>query len=420
MTDSILSSVDDALALYRQGGMVIVVDDEDRENEGDLVLAADFVTPEAINFMVTHARGLVCLAMRGALLDRLQVPMMVPQAQNRSGFGTGFTLSVEAVHGVSTGISAEDRAQTIRTLIHPDTTPADIAMPGHMFPLRARDGGVLERRGQTEASVDLSMLAGLTPAGIICEVMREDGTMMRLEELSRFASEHELPIISVEQLAQYRRELEGLGTDGVDQTAAQTNDDAEPLITEIGRSALPTAHGNFDIVVFRDRQGLEHSALLKGDPTSAPPLTRVHSECLTGDSFGSLRCDCGAQLQAAMQTIEQQGHGVILYLRQEGRGIGLGNKIRAYELQDQGLDTVDANHQLGFPADARTYDVAAAMLKSLGVNSIRLLSNNPDKHNALEKLGIRVSERVPHVVGAHAHNEAYLKTKAEKMGHEFS
>ncbi|MGQ7848693.1 3,4-dihydroxy-2-butanone-4-phosphate synthase [Granulosicoccus sp. 3-233] len=420
MTDSILSSVEDALALYRQGGMVIVVDDEDRENEGDLVLAADFVTAEAINFMVTHARGLVCLAMRGALLDRLQIPMMVPQAQNRSGFGTGFTLSVEAVHGVSTGISAEDRAQTIRTLIDPDTTPADIAMPGHMFPLRARDGGVLERRGQTEASVDLSMLAGLTPAGIICEVMREDGTMMRLEELSRFASEHQLPIISVEQLASFRRELEGL--DDTDETGAsvQPVDDAEPLVTEIGRSALPTAHGSFDIVVFRDRQGLEHSALLKGEPSATSPLTRVHSECLTGDSFGSLRCDCGAQLQAAMQTIEQQGNGVILYLRQEGRGIGLGNKIRAYELQDQGLDTVDANHQLGFPADARTYDVAAAMLNALGIGSIRLLSNNPEKHRALERLGIRVSERVSHVVGAHSHNEAYLKTKAEKMGHEFS
>lgn len=460
MTDSILSTVDDALAHYRQGGMVIVVDDEDRENEGDLVLAADFVTPEAINFMVTHARGLVCLAMRGALLDRLQVPMMVPQAQNRSGFGTGFTLSVEAVHGVSTGISAEDRAQTIRTLISPDTTPADIAMPGHMFPLRARDGGVLERRGQTEAAVDLSMLAELTPAGIICEVMREDGTMMRLEELSHFAAVHKLPVISVEQLAQYRRALQradhanapdrssdqpsdqpsgapvgspaetgsitgsitgsATGTTAHADTISTVAEPAEPLVTEIGRSALPTAHGNFEIVVFRDRQGLEHSALLKGDPASVSPLTRVHSECLTGDGFGSLRCDCGAQLQAAMQTIEKAGTGVVLYLRQEGRGIGLGNKIRAYELQDQGLDTVDANHQLGFPADARTYDVAAAMLQSLGISSIRLLSNNPDKHSALENLGIRVSERVPHVVGAHEHNEAYLKTKAEKMGHEFS
>jgi len=240
---------------------------------------------------------------------------------------------------------------------------------------------------------------------------------MRLEELRRFADEHQLPVISVEQLAQYRRKLEN--ADSADQVSPDKEDEAEPLVTEIGRSALPTAHGQFEIVVFRDRQGLEHSALLKGTVADTSPLTRVHSECLTGDSFGSLRCDCGSQLQAAMQTIEKQGNGIVLYLRQEGRGIGLGNKIRAYELQDQGLDTVDANHQLGFPADARTYDVAAAMLTALGVSSISLLSNNPDKHSALENLGISVSQRVPLVVGAHEHNEAYLRTKAEKMGHEF-
>ncbi|NND89216.1 MAG: 3,4-dihydroxy-2-butanone-4-phosphate synthase [Granulosicoccus sp.] len=417
MTDSILSSVDDALDAYRQGKMVIVVDDEDRENEGDVVLAADFVTPEAINFMVTHARGLVCLAMRGALLDRLQIPMMVPQAQNRSGFGTGFTLSVEAVHGVSTGISAEDRAHTIRTMINPDTTPADIAMPGHIFPLRARDGGVLERRGQTEASVDLSALAGLTPAGIICEVMREDGTMMRLRELADFASEHQLPIVSVEQLAQYRL-ARGQGNMATATIGTPTVQSTDTLVTEIGRSQLPTDYGNFEIVVFRDRQGLEHSALIKG-PLSDTPMVRPHSECLTGDSFGSLRCDCGAQLHTAMQRLDASGDGIILYLKQEGRGIGLGNKIRAYALQDQGLDTVDANHQLGFPADARSYDVAAAMLDELGVHRLRLLSNNPEKQRALESLGITVTERVPLVVGSHAHNEAYLQTKAERMGHRF-
>jgi len=418
MPDSILSSVESALDAYRRGQMIIIVDDEDRENEGDLVLAADFVTPEAINFMVTHARGLVCLAMRGALLDRLQIPMMVPQAQNRSGFGTGFTLSVEAMHGVSTGISAEDRCQTIRTLINPDTTPVDIAMPGHIFPLRARDGGVLERRGQTEASVDISALAGLTPAGIICEVMREDGTMMRLDELSQFAKMHDLHMISVEQLAQYRL-ASGQGNMATPVTAANDDHVSEPLINEIGRSQLPTAYGDFDVVIFRDQQGLEHSALIKGDLTKDTPLVRLHSECLTGDAFGSLRCDCGEQLRTAMKMINDKGTGAIVYLRQEGRGIGLGNKIRAYALQDEGRDTVDANQELGFPADARTYDVAAAILADLGISQIELLSNNPAKREALESLGVIVKTRTPLVVDAHPHNEAYLQTKADKMGHNY-
>lgn len=418
MTDSILSSVESAIDAYRRGQIVIIVDDEDRENEGDLVLAADFVTPEAINFMVTHARGLVCLAMRGALLDRLQIPMMVPQAQNRSGFGTGFTLSVEAMHGVSTGISAEDRCQTIRTLINPDTTPADIAMPGHIFPLRARDGGVLERRGQTEASVDISALAGLTPAGIICEVMREDGTMMRLGELSQFAQAHGLQMISVEQIAQYRLSV-GQGNMAKPVAAANDLPPLEPIINEIGRSQLPTAYGDFDMVVFRDKQGLEHSALIKGDLTKGTPMVRLHSECLTGDAFGSLRCDCGEQLRAAMERISDNGTGAIVYLRQEGRGIGLGNKIRAYALQDDGRDTVDANQELGFPADARTYDVAAAMLSELGVSQIELLSNNPAKRNALESLGVTVETRTPLVVDSQPHNEAYLQTKADRMGHNY-
>lgn len=420
MSKSVLSSVEAALQDYAKGKMIIIVDDEDRENEGDVVLAADFVTPEAINFMVTHARGLVCLAMRGALLDRLQIPMMVPQAHNRSGFGTGFTLSVEASHGVSTGISAEDRSHTIKTLINPDTTPADIAMPGHIFPLRARDGGVLERRGQTEASVDVSAMAGLTPAGVICEVMREDGDMMRLEELSQFAQQHQLHIISVEQLAQFRlAHGQGNTATAIGLQAEVATKPSTYQINEIGRSKLPTAKGDFDIVVFRDEQGLEHSALIKGDLQQNPPLLRLHSECLTGDAFGSLRCDCGPQLQAAMKLIDEQGAGIVVYLRQEGRGIGLGNKIRAYNLQDQGRDTVDANQELGFPADARTYDIAAEILQYLGIRNVRLLSNNPAKRDALTSLGIQVSERLPLVVDSQQHNEQYLKTKAEKMGHNY-
>ncbi|MFK8084132.1 MAG: 3,4-dihydroxy-2-butanone-4-phosphate synthase [Granulosicoccus sp.] len=420
MTESVLSSVEQALEAYGRGQMVIVVDDEDRENEGDLVLAADFVTPEAINFMVTHGRGLVCLAMRGELLDRLQIPMMVPQAQNRSGFGTGFTLSVEAVHGVSTGISAEDRAVTIKTLINPDTTPNDIAMPGHIFPLRARDGGVLERRGQTEASVDISALAGLTPAGVICEVMHEDGTMMRLQDLVTFGHQHELPIISVEQLVQFRltHGQGNMATPIAEHTGTTLATD-QSLVTEIGRSQLPTEHGQFDILVFRDQQGLEHTALVRGDLSQGAPLVRLHSECLTGDSFGSLRCDCGPQLQSALKLVGEQTHGAIIYLRQEGRGIGLGNKIRAYALQDQGLDTVDANQTLGFPADARTYDVAADILKTLGAKAVTLLSNNPTKRAALIEAGIQVTQRQPLVTAAQSYNEKYLETKARRMGHNY-
>lgn len=437
MTKSLLSPIEEALDAYRQGKMVIVVDDEDRENEGDLTLAADFVTPEAVNFMATHGRGLICLAMRGAMLDRLQIPMMVPQSQNRSGFGTGFTLSVEAMQGVSTGISAEDRSHTIKTLINPDSKPADIAMPGHIFPLRARDGGVLERRGQTEAAVDLSALTGQTPAGIICEVMREDGTMMRLEELKVFADEHDIHVISVEQMAKFRLTL-GQGNMATDVRASKTSagsatsesneatisavtggEEKAALVIEMGRSRLPSTHGNFELVVFRDRQGLEHSALIKGEVSGTTPLIRLHSECLTGDAFGSLRCDCGNQLHEAMRQIEALGEGIIVYLRQEGRGIGLGNKVRAYALQDEGRDTVEANQELGFPADARTYDVAAAILDSLDVNAVRLLSNNPAKRKGLENLGISVTERIPLVVDSHSHNASYLQTKVNRMGHNF-
>lgn len=413
MNGSVLTPLDRAIDVFSRGGQVIIVDDEDRENEGDLVVAADFANTEAINFMTVHGRGLVCLAMQSALIDRLQVPMMVPSVQNRSGFGTGFTVSVEAANGVTTGISAADRAETVRVLIDPASTPTDIAMPGHMFPLRAKEGGVLERRGQTEASVDLAKLAGLTPAGVICEVMREDGEMMRLAELLEFAKVHDLPVISVEQIAQWRIEHESADMPGVSASPAPAE------LTEIGHSHLPTQHGDFTIVVFRDAQGLEHSALSMGDIASAdqPVLTRLHSECLTGDAFGSLRCDCGEQLQTALAQIAEAGRGVVLYLRQEGRGIGLGNKIRAYALQDEGADTVDANEALGFPADARHYDVAAAMLDALGVSDVNLLSNNPSKARAIASAGITVSKRTPLVVEAQEHNQSYLATKAERMGH---
>ena len=408
------AAVETAIKAYREGKMVIIVDDDDRENEGDLAIAAEHVTPDAINFMATHGKGLICLPMRAAMIDRLQIPMMVPDQLNRSGFGTGFTISVEATEGVSTGISAFDRCHTIKTLIDPNTTPNEIAMPGHIFPLRARDGGVLERRGQTEASVDLAVLAGLPPAGVICEVMSDDGTMALMPELQTFSKKHEIPIVSVAALADYRRDTE---TES-DYSSIEHADENSPTVSLIGRSKLPTVHGEFDILVFRDTQGLEHSALVTGDLRSNPPLIRLHSECLTGDAFGSLRCDCGQQLQTSLQRISQEGAGILLYLRQEGRGIGLGNKIRAYALQDQGLDTVDANLKLGFPADGRHYDVAAAILTDLGIQSVRMATNNPSKREALQKLGINVEEQLPLVITPHEHNQEYLQTKAVRMGHE--
>jgi len=409
MTDIPIAPVEQAVAAIKRGEFVIVVDDEDRENEGDLVIAAEFCTADKINFMVTEGRGLVCIAMAHALLDRLQIPLMTPKDQNRSGFGTAFTVSVEAIENVSTGISAPDRAQTIKTLIDPNSKPTDIATPGHMFPLRAADGGVLERRGQTEASVDLSILASLTPAGVICEIMDKGGEMMRLPEICKFAAQHNILVTSVDAIAKYRQ----ANAPNIDSN--KTID--KPTISLIGKSKLPTEHGTFDISVFRDQQGQEHSLLTMGNVSAATPLVRLHSECLTGDAFGSLRCDCGEQLQIALSRIAQDGCGALVYLRQEGRGIGLGNKIRAYELQDSGMDTVDANHQLGFPADARVYDTAAYMLQNLHVTEVRLMTNNPEKVSGLESMGIKVVEQVPHQVEMHEHNSRYLQTKAKRMGH---
>lgn len=408
-----IASVAEVLRDYRAGRFIIIVDDEDRENEGDLAIAAEHITPEAVNFMATYGRGLICLAMTGDMLDRLQIPLMVPPAENRSGFGTGFTISVEAKTGVTTGISAYDRAHTIRTLIDPASSPNDIAMPGHIFPLRARAGGVLERRGQTEASVDLAKLSGLTPAGVICEIMADDGRMARLPELINFAQRHNIKIVTVEALAQYR-----LSQNGYDSAQQQPENGH---LAKIATSRLPTQYGEFEAAVYRDEQGKAHIALTMGDLNATEaPLVRLHSECLTGDVFGSRRCDCGDQLQAALARIAAEGCGVLLYLRQEGRGIGLGNKIRAYALQDQGLDTVEANHQLGFPTDARSYDVAVHMLDDLGVSAVRLLTNNPDKVLGLAGRGIRVVERIAHQVEPHHDNLSYLQTKALKMGHQLN
>lgn len=415
MSESRLASIDTAIERIRQGRFVIVVDDEDRENEGDLVIAADLCDTEAVNFMATHGRGLICIAMEQALLDRLKIPLMIDSRDNSSGFGTAFTVSVEAASGVTTGISAADRAQTIATLVNPQSTPADVAMPGHMFPLRAAANGVLDRRGQTEASVDLARLAGQTASGVICEVMSADGTMARLPELLEFGRQHDIPVVSVDALVKYRQTHESHALP----TECSRMPDAS-LVSEIATSRMPTRHGEFRMSVYRDQQGLEHVALVYGTVAGTTPVVRLHSECLTGDAFGSLRCDCGAQLEASLARISTAGSGVLLYLRQEGRGIGLGNKIKAYALQDTGLDTVEANHQLGFPADSRNYSVAAAMLRSLLVGEVRLLTNNPTKTEALHAQGINIAERLPLVTPPQAHNAAYLRTKEARMGHLLS
>jgi 3,4-dihydroxy 2-butanone 4-phosphate synthase/GTP cyclohydrolase II len=394
-------AIADALAAIRNGESIVVVDDENRENEGDLICAAQFATPEQINFMATEARGLICLAMEGERLDALDLPLMVDR--NTDENQTAFTVSVAAgpENGVSTGISAEDRARTIQVAIHPRTRPADLRRPGHVFPLRARQGGVLKRAGHTEAAVDLARLAGLYPAGVICEIQNPDGSMARLPQLAEYARRHGLRLISIADLIRYRL-------------------DTERFVRRQAEAQLPSAFGMFRAIGFRNElDGSEHVAIVKGHPERAagPVLVRVHSECLTGDAFGSLRCDCRPQLEAALRMIEAAGEGVVVYLRQEGRGIGLINKLRAYSLQDTGLDTVEANERLGFPADLRNYGVGAQILSDLGVQRLRLITNNPRKIAGLGGYGLRVVDRVPLVMDPGDHNAAYLAAKRSKLGH---
>ena len=391
-------SVERAVREIAAGRMVIVVDDEDRENEGDLTIAAEMVTPEAINFMATHGRGLICMPMTGERLDELDIPLMV--RENTSAHETAFCVSIEARDGVTTGISAADRAHTIRVAIQQETRPADLVRPGHVFPLRARPGGVLQRAGQTEAGVDLARIAGLYPAAVICEVMKADGTMARLPDLVTFAEEHGMAIVSVADLIRYR-----LGT--------------ESLVRRLASTVLPTRFGTFRTIAYENTlDGTGHLVLQMGEARpDTPVLVRVHSQCLTGEVFGSMRCDCGPQLEAALARIGQEGSGVLLYLNQEGRGIGLVNKLRAYAAQDGGLDTVDANTHLGFRADQREYGVGAQILRDLGVGRIRLLTNNPRKFVALEAHGLAIEERVAIEVPANEHSRDYLRTKKERMGH---
>lgn len=394
-----LCTIEEAIKDIRQGKMVIMVDDEDRENEGDLVCAAEHVTPAIINFMATHGRGLICLAMDGDMVDRLKLPMMAQS--NESQFGTNFTVSIEAREGVTTGISAFDRATTIQKAVADDVTPYDIVTPGHIFPLRAKDGGVLVRAGQTEGSVDLSRLAGEKPAGVICEIMRDDGEMARMPDLIKFAEKHDLKICSVADLIAYRMKF------------------GDVSVTKVAEAELPTRWGHFKSTAYHSSaDGKTHIALHMGDIKSDDPvLVRVHSECLTGDVFGSMRCDCGNQLADAMCMIRNAGKGVLVYMRQEGRGIGLGNKIKAYHLQDQGYDTVEANVKLGFPPDMRDYGIGAQILVALGVSKMKLMTNNPKKMVGLQGYGLEVTERVPIETGACEINLEYLKTKKEKMGH---
>jgi 3,4-dihydroxy 2-butanone 4-phosphate synthase/GTP cyclohydrolase II len=391
-----------AIAEIKAGRMIVLVDDEDRENEGDLCMAADAVTPEAINFMAMHGRGLICLPMQGEQLERLRLGMMVPENENSSGFGTAFTISIEAREGVSTGISAHDRAHTILTAIRPDARPQDIVRPGHVFPLRARAGGVLRRAGQTEGSVDLARLAGRNASGVICEIMNDDGTMARMPDLVKFARKHGLKIATIADLIEYRLRN-------------------EKLVRPAGDCTLPTKWGGeFRAIVYENEiDHIDHIALVKGAfGPDDEVLVRVHSECLTGDSFGSLRCDCGEQLEAAMKLIEGEGQGVILYMRQEGRGIGLKNKIKAYGLQDrEGLDTVQANERLGFAADLRDYGVGAQILHDLGVRKMRIITNNPGKRAGIEGYGLSIVERVPLEITPNERNFQYLRTKKEKLGH---
>ena len=397
-----IASVEAAIADIRSGKMVILVDDADRENEGDLCIAAEKVTPEAINFMAKFGRGLICLSLTEERLEQLNLSMMVPDHENTSGFGTAFTISIEARQGVTTGISAADRATTVLTAIADDAKPGDLARPGHIFPLRAREGGVLRRAGQTEGSLDLARLAGLKPAGVICEVMNDDGSMARMSDLLEFGREHDIKIVSIADLIHYRLRK-------------------EKLVWRAAEASMPiNAAGEFRAIVYENAiDHVDHIALVKGeiDPTDAV-LVRVHSECLTGDAFGSLRCDCGEQLGAALKMIEAEGRGVLLYMRQEGRGIGLKNKIKAYGLQDsEGLDTVEANERLGFPADLRDYGVGAQILTDLGVHKMRMITNNPGKRAGIEGYGLSIVERVPLEIVPNERNLEYLRTKKEKLGH---
>ena len=397
-TESPFATIDEAVEDIRAGKFVVVVDDEDRENEGDLTIAAQFATPEAVNFMVTHARGLVCLCLTEERCDELGLRQMTEQ--NETPFGTAFTVSVEAREGVSTGISAHDRSRTIQVAVDPTSKPSDLVQPGHVFPLRARAGGVLRRAGQTEAAIDLARLAGLNPAGVVCEIMRDDGSMARVPDLVPYCERHGLKLITVADLIEYRRRH-------------------EQLVERLTSVHLPTEYGDFTAVAFREHlTGKHHLALVRGEiEGSEDVLVRVHSECLTGDVFHSRRCDCGEQLELALRRIGTEERGVLLYMAQEGRGIGLLNKLKAYELQEDGLDTVEANLALGYPADARDYSIGHQILSDLGLTTIRILTNNPKKLTGIEGFGLTVLEQVPIEVAPNADNRRYLGTKREKLGH---